>query len=133
MTDRRYSLVPGVLLSRMRREGRPARLAGGYRRRRSSGLPLTLSLDSVLYKQFQLMCLDNSAMPRGNPRKMAAFRLDPELVAAVTQMAGPGKVTAAVEEGLRWWLARQARRLGKAAAPASTSRHHPPRAPSGAA
>jgi hypothetical protein len=47
-------------------------------------------------------------MPRGNPRKYMGFRLDPALVAEV--QARTNNVTAAVEAGLRLWLAREKRK-----------------------
>ena len=48
------------------------------------------------------------AMPHGAPKKFTAFRIDPELLKAVQAAAGAHatNVTAAVEEGLRLWLAR---------------------------
>jgi hypothetical protein len=52
-------------------------------------------------------------MPRGNPKRHAVLRLDPELMDAVRELAGPGGFTAAVEEGLRWWITKQKRRPGK--------------------
>jgi hypothetical protein len=52
-------------------------------------------------------------MPRGNPGKLVALRLDPALLAAVKERSS--NVTRAVEEGLRWWLAREKRK--KAATP----------------
>ena len=48
-------------------------------------------------------------MPRGNPGKLVALRLDPALVAAVKGSSAPN-LTRAVEEGLRWWLAREKRK-----------------------
>jgi hypothetical protein len=51
-------------------------------------------------------------MPRGNPRKYKGFRLDQALVADVQALTD--NFTAAVEAGLRWWLAREKRRAGKA-------------------
>lgn len=52
-------------------------------------------------------------MPRGNPGKLVALRLDPALLVAVKERTS--NVTKAVEEGLRWWLARE-RRKAKAGA-----------------
>jgi hypothetical protein len=54
-------------------------------------------------------------MPKGAPKKFTAFRLDPALLLAVQAAAEAQatSVTAAVEEGLRLWLARQKRRAGK--------------------
>jgi hypothetical protein len=52
-------------------------------------------------------------MPRGNPGKLVALRLDPALLSAVKERSS--NVTRAVEEGLRWWLARENRE--KAAKP----------------
>ena len=51
-------------------------------------------------------------MPRGNPGKLVALRLDPALVAAVKDSNTPN-LTRAVEEGLRWWLAREKRKAAK--------------------
>jgi hypothetical protein len=39
----------------------------------------------------------------------------PDLVADVRAHAGPRQFTAAVEEGLRWWLAREQRRQDRRA------------------
>ena len=50
-------------------------------------------------------------MPRGYPGKLIALRLDPALLAAVK--ARSSNVTRAVEEGLRWWLAREKRKAAK--------------------
>jgi hypothetical protein len=51
-------------------------------------------------------------MPHGNPKKFTAFRIDPELLQAVQAAveALGTNVTAAVEEGLRLWLARTKRK-----------------------
>jgi hypothetical protein len=49
-------------------------------------------------------------MPHGAPKKFTAFRIDPELLAAVKERTS--NVTQVVEEGLRWWLAREKRRRG---------------------
>ena len=49
-------------------------------------------------------------MPRGNPRKMFAFRLDPSLVEAVK--ARSDNLAQAVEAALRLWLARDRRKAG---------------------
>jgi hypothetical protein len=54
-----------------------------------------------------------AAMPRGNPKRHAVLRLDPELMDEVRELAGPGRFTAAVEVGLRLWLAREKRRLAR--------------------
>jgi hypothetical protein len=54
-------------------------------------------------------------MPRGNPGKLIALRLDPALVAAVKERAP--NLTRAVEEGLRWWLARDRRQTKTGADP----------------
>jgi post-segregation antitoxin (ccd killing protein) len=43
-------------------------------------------------------------MPRGNPKKPTALRLDPELVAEVR--AYTDNLSAAIEEALRLWLRR---------------------------
>jgi hypothetical protein len=51
-------------------------------------------------------------MPRGNPGKLIALRLDPALLAAVK--ARTSNVTQAVHEGLLWWLAREKRKAAKA-------------------
>ena len=53
-------------------------------------------------------------MPRGNPKKFSGFRLDPALLAAVQERTD--NVTAAVEEGLRLWLAYERRKASKVAA-----------------
>ena len=50
-------------------------------------------------------------MPRGNPKKFSGFRLDPALLAAVQERTT--NVTAAVEEGLRLWLAYERRKAAK--------------------
>ena len=50
-------------------------------------------------------------MPHGAPKKFTAFRIEPELLAAVKERTS--NVTQAVEEGLRCWLAREKRRRGK--------------------
>jgi hypothetical protein len=47
-------------------------------------------------------------MPRGNPRKLTAIRLPPELLEAVQERTG--NLTAAIEAGLHLWLAREKRR-----------------------
>jgi hypothetical protein len=47
-------------------------------------------------------------MPRGNPGKLVAFRLDPALIAAVEEHTANMK--RAVEEGLRLWIARERRK-----------------------
>jgi hypothetical protein len=49
-------------------------------------------------------------MPRGNPKKLTALRLDPELVSEVRRHSR--NLTAAVEDGLRLWL-RRMRRLAR--------------------
>ena len=43
-------------------------------------------------------------MPRGNPKRPTALRLDPELVSEVR--AYTDNLSAAIEEGLRLWLRR---------------------------
>ena len=53
-------------------------------------------------------------MPRGNPGKLVAFRLDPALVAAVVERTANMKQ--AVEQGLCLWLAREKRKSAKAGA-----------------
>ena len=53
-------------------------------------------------------------MPRGNPHKPIIVRLDRSLEAEVRELAGPRGFSAAVTEGLRWWIARQRRKAGKA-------------------
>jgi hypothetical protein len=53
-------------------------------------------------------------MPRGNPRRNFVLRLLPDLVAEAREAAGPRGFAAAVEEGLRLWLAREKRNRGKA-------------------
>ena len=50
-------------------------------------------------------------MPHGAPKKFTASRIDPQLLAAVKERTS--NATQAVEEGLRWWLARERRRRGK--------------------
>jgi hypothetical protein len=47
-------------------------------------------------------------MPRGNPKKLTAVRLDPALVAEVLEHTD--NLTAAIEDGLRLWLRRARRR-----------------------
>ena len=50
-------------------------------------------------------------MPRGNPKKPTIIRLDPALIAEFRDLAGQGaNFSAAVAEGLRWWLTRERRR-----------------------
>jgi hypothetical protein len=53
-------------------------------------------------------------MPRGNPGKLVALRLNPALLAAVKERTS--NVTRTVEEGLRWWLSRERRKAAKAGA-----------------
>jgi hypothetical protein len=53
-------------------------------------------------------------MPRGNPRKLTAIRLPPDLLEAVQEYSS--NLTKAVEEGLRLWLARERRQKVKAGA-----------------
>ena len=52
-------------------------------------------------------------VPRGNPHKPIIVRLDRALEAEARELAGPRGFSAAVTEGLRWWVARQKRRRGK--------------------
>ncbi len=52
-------------------------------------------------------------MPRGNPRKLTAIRLPPDLLEAVQEHTS--NVTQAVEEGLRLWLAQQRRKAVRTA------------------
>ena len=59
-------------------------------------------------------------MPRGNPGKLVALRLDPALVAAVKENAP--NMTRAVEEGLRLWLAKE-RRKAKSPTHVDTTGH----------
>jgi hypothetical protein len=47
-------------------------------------------------------------MPRGAPKKTFALRLDPELVTEVRLLTD--NLTAAIEEGLRLWVKRTARK-----------------------
>jgi hypothetical protein len=49
-------------------------------------------------------------MPRGNPKQTIMLRLDPQLMAEARELAGPRGFSAAVTEGLRWWVARQKRK-----------------------
>jgi len=50
-------------------------------------------------------------MPRGNPKKPTIIRLDPALIAEFRELAGQeANFSAAVAEGLRWWLTRERRR-----------------------
>jgi hypothetical protein len=62
-------------------------------------------------------------MPHGNPKKFTAFRIHPELLRAVQAAAEAlgTNVTAAVEEGLRLWLART-KRKAKGDPPATRDR-----------
>jgi hypothetical protein len=53
-------------------------------------------------------------VPRGNPHKPIIVRLDRALEAEVRDLAGPRGFSAAVTEGLRWWVARQKRRQREA-------------------
>jgi Arc/MetJ-type ribon-helix-helix transcriptional regulator len=50
-------------------------------------------------------------MPRGNPRKLTTIRLPPELLDAVQQRTD--NLTAAVEAGLRLWLASEKRKAAR--------------------
>jgi hypothetical protein len=59
-------------------------------------------------------------MPRGNPKRRMMFRIDPELVVAVQALTS--NVTAAVEDGLRLWLARAKRRKPSTARKTGPSR-----------
>ena len=54
------------------------------------------------------------------------FRLDPQLVADVQDRTD--NVTRAVEEGLRWWLARERRKAAKAGADPLARQLAPPTA-----
>ena len=56
-------------------------------------------------------------MPRGKPGKLVALRLDPVLLTAVREHTT--NVTAAVQEGLRMWLAYERRKAAKVEALAS--------------
>jgi hypothetical protein len=47
-------------------------------------------------------------MPRGNPKRIVMHRIDPELFRTVQALTT--NVTAAIEEGLRLWVARVQRR-----------------------
>ena len=55
----------------------------------------------------------SSRMPRGNPKRKMILRIDPALADEVKRHLGDGYFTTAVEDGLRWWLAR-AKRKAKA-------------------
>jgi uncharacterized protein (DUF4415 family) len=44
-------------------------------------------------------------MPRGNPRKSTALRLDADLVAQVRSMTD--NLTRAIEDGLRLWIKKE--------------------------
>jgi hypothetical protein len=46
-------------------------------------------------------------MPRGNPKRIVMHRIDPELFRTVQALTT--NVTAAIEEGLRLWIARARR------------------------
>lgn len=53
-------------------------------------------------------------MPRGNPKKPTIIRLDPALIAEFRAVAGAeANFSAAVDEGIRWWIAREKRRKPK--------------------
>lgn len=53
----------------------------------------------------------SSGMPRGNPKKPTIIRLDPLLIAEFRAVAGPrANFSAAVAEGVRWWIDRFKRR-----------------------
>lgn len=54
-------------------------------------------------------------MPRGNPHKQVMLRLDRQLEAEARDLAGPRGFSAAVTEGLRWWVAHQKRKAAKTA------------------
>ena len=50
-------------------------------------------------------------MPRGNPKKPTIIRLDPALISEFRELVGQeANFSAAVAEGLRWWIARERRR-----------------------
>jgi hypothetical protein len=51
-------------------------------------------------------------MPRGNPKKLIALRLDPALLEELRSRAT--NLTLAVEDGIRLWLAREKRKAAKA-------------------
>jgi hypothetical protein len=50
-------------------------------------------------------------MPRGNPKKFTGVRLDPALLAAVHEHTP--NLSAAIEQGLRLWLARAKRKAAR--------------------
>ncbi len=53
-------------------------------------------------------------MPRGNPKKTIMLRIDPKLMAEFREIAGvSANFSAAVDEGIRWWIAREKRRRAK--------------------
>lgn len=51
-----------------------------------------------------------TAVPRGDPKRKTTLRIDRRLLEEVRELAGAGRFTAVVEEGLRLWL----RERGKA-------------------
>jgi hypothetical protein len=52
-------------------------------------------------------------MPRGKPHRKLVIRLDQDVEAEARVLAGPKGFSAAVTEGLRWWIARERRRQGE--------------------
>jgi hypothetical protein len=53
-------------------------------------------------------------MPRGAPKQTITLRVDPALLAEFRAVAGPASnFSAAVAEGIRWWIARERRKTAK--------------------
>jgi hypothetical protein len=53
-------------------------------------------------------------MPRGAPKQTITLRVDPALVAEFRAVGGAkANFSAAVDEGIRWWIAREKRKAAK--------------------
>ena len=69
-------------------------------------------------------------MPRGNPKKTIMLRIDPTLMAEFREIAGAtANFSAAVDEGIRWWIAREKRRQVKTGSDHLARHLAPPTAP----
>jgi hypothetical protein len=89
-------------------------LSGG----REYGLTAEIGIQFTIHRQPRFTYAGKPptylSMPRGNPHKQVMLRLDRALEAEVRVLAGPRGFSAAVTEGLRWWLAREKRRAASA-------------------
>jgi hypothetical protein len=85
---------------------------GAWEEQSSDALYLQLSslIANTIDAGLQIQVWYATAMPRGNPKQTIMLRLNPELMAEARALTGPRGFTAAVEEGLRWWLAREKRK-----------------------